>query len=91
MESRVFKCLALPLSIENTRRVNLFLFFLPDVGSTLSQAYVLSIVSHVLLQESDKEGMIAWHVRYLSVIPRRSDHRVQFLTGVFLIYCIYNC
>lgn len=43
----VFKCMALLVSIENT-------YDNIDVGSTLNQAYALSLVSYVFLKESDR-------------------------------------
>ena len=58
-----------------------------------SQASTLCVVSHLFLQESDSDVEKKWEhtsIKDLYVIPKRGDHHVQFLTGVFFLYIVYD-
>ncbi len=70
--------------------VHFFVVVVLEAGSVLSEAFVSCVISASRVKQvTQREKLIAKHMRDLSVIPKRSDHHVQFLTGVFFyIMCM---
>ena len=74
-KNAVLKHTALPVSVEDTCNINLFFYL---------RWAELIFVSYLRIRRE----LIVKHIKDLSIIPKRSDHRVQFLTGVFF-YILY--